>query len=141
MMRLENIPLASGNRIGRHWWLLVSLLFVCVNGTVMAAGQNGSQEQLYTVLNPTGYPPAIERKAMAQRPESRSLKGRTIYLVDVTFDNGDVFLKEMQKWFTRNMPEVKTIFREKKGAYYTDDPKLWEEIKANNGMMIMAIGH
>jgi len=94
---------------------------------------------MLSVLNPTGYPPAIERKAMAERPPS--LDGRTIYLVDLTFDNGDVFLKEMQKWFSQNMPAVKTVFRAKKGAYYADDPELWDEIKAANGMMIMAIGH
>lgn len=119
--------------------MLAAVVFISVAGSVSAAGQKGSQEPLYTVLNPTGYPPAIQRKAMAPRPSS--LNGRPIYLVDVTFDNGDVFLKEMQKWFARNMPGVKTIFREKKGAYYTDDPKLWAEIKAKHGMMIMAIGH
>ena len=138
-MRLQNFPHAGESWIGHHWRILVTMLILCVAGGAGAAEQNGSQEPLYTVLNPTGYPPAIERKAMA--PRSSSLDGRPIYLVDVTFDNGDVFLKEMQKWFARNMPNVKTIFREKKGAYYTDDPKLWAEIKARHGMMIMAIGH
>ena len=139
-MRLLNYiyPGCEDNRYIR-WPLMTMLLLLTFAGLVKAADQTGQQEQLYTVLNPTGYPPAIERKAMA--PRSGSLKGRTIYLVDVTFDNGDVFLKEMQKWFASNMPEVKTVFREKKGAYYTDDPQLWAEIKANNGMMIMAIGH
>lgn len=122
-----------------RWSMLTMLLFLTFTGLVKAAGQSGTQEQMYTVLNPTGYPPAIERKAMA--PRSGSLNGRTIYLVDVTFDNGDVLLKEMQKWFARNMPDVKTVFRAKKGAYYTDDPELWDEIKAAHGMMIMAIGH
>ena len=121
-------------------WLMVTVLVLfTLGGTVKAADRSGSDEQLISVLNPTGYPPAIERKAMAERP--RSLDGRTIYLVDLTFDNGDVFLKEMQKWFARNMPGVKTVFRAKKGAYYSDDPHLWDEIKAANGMMIMAIGH
>ena len=138
-MRLQKFPHVGGNRIGRRWWLLVPVLLTCFAGGSWAADQNGSQEPLYTVLNPTGYPPAIERKAMAPRP--RSLNGKTIYLVDLTFDNGDVFLKEMQKWFARNMPGVKTVFRAKKGAYYTNDPDLWKEIKAKNAMMIMAIGH
>jgi hypothetical protein len=96
-------------------------------------------EPLYKVLNPTGNPPPIERKAMAPRPSS--LNGKTIYLVDVTFDNGDKFLQQMQAWMAVHMPEVKTVFRVKKGAYVTDDPDLWKEIKSVDGMMIMAIGH
>ena len=97
------------------------------------------QEPLYTVLNPTGIAPPIERKAMAPRPES--LDGKTIFLVDVTFNGGDLFLQEMQKWMTVNMPEVKTEFRIKRGYYAADDPQLWEEIRAADGLMIMAIGH
>ncbi|HVP76542.1 MAG TPA: hypothetical protein VMV04_01475 [Thermodesulfobacteriota bacterium] len=97
------------------------------------------EEAKITVVNPTGFPPPIERKPLA--PRSASLDGKTIYLVDVLFNNGDVFLQQMQNWFTQNMPTVKTIYRQKKGIYAADDPELWKEIKANNGVMIMAIGH
>ena len=100
----------------------------------------GAAEQpLYTVLNPTGNPPPIERRSMAPRPAS--LKGKTIYLVDETFDGGDKFLQQMQAWMGVHMPDVKTVFRAKKGAYAADDPDLWKEIKSVDGMMIMAIGH
>ena len=98
-----------------------------------------SDEPLFTVLNPTGNPPPIERRAMAPRPDS--LDGRTIYLVDVTFNGGDLFLLEMEKWMKANMPEVNPIYRIKRGAYSTDDPELWREIQAEDGLMIMAIGH
>lgn len=104
-----------------------------------AAGTSDDQE-LITVLNPTGFPPPIEGKSMAvNRPAS--LDGQTVYLVDVTFSQGDRFLAQMQRWFTENMPEVKTEFRVKAGAYSFDDKELWEEIKAANGVVIMAIGH
>ena len=98
-----------------------------------------ADEQLYTVLNPTGNPPPIERRAMAPRPAS--LTGKTVYLVDETFDGGDKFLLQMQAWMSAHMPDVKTVFRPKKGAYSADDPDLWKEIKSVNGLMIMAIGH
>jgi hypothetical protein len=39
------------------------------------------------------------------------------------------------------MPGTKTVFRVKKGVYAADDPELWREIQAANGLMIMAIGH
>ena len=48
---------------------------------------------------------------------------------------------EMQKWFTANLPGIKTEYRAKRGAYNTDDPQLWAEIKASDGVMVMAIGH
>jgi hypothetical protein len=98
-----------------------------------------ADEPLYTVLNPTCNPPPIERRAMAQRPAS--LSGKTVYLVDETFDGGDKFLQQMQVWMNAHMPDVKTVFRAKKGAYAADDPDLWKEIKSVNGLMIMAIGH
>lgn len=103
------------------------------------AGTAAAAEPLYTVLNPIGNPPPIERRSMAERP--KTLSGKNVYLVDETFDGGDKFLQQMQTWMGKNMPDVKTIFRSKKGAYSADDPDLWKEIKSVNGLMIMAIGH
>ena len=111
----------------------VGVALVC-SSTAVAA-----QEPLFTVLNPTGNAPPITRRAMAPRPAT--LDGKTVYLVDVTFDGGDLFLEQMQQWMATNMPKVKTVFRVKKGAYFSDDPDLWKEIQAVNGLMIMAIGH
>jgi len=112
---------------------LAGLAMACA-GTVAAA-----EEPLYTVLNPIGNPPPIERRAMAPRPAS--LSGKTVYLVDETFDGGDKFLQAMQAYMAVHMPDVKTVFRAKKGAYSADDPDLWNEIKSVNGLMVMAIGH
>ena len=104
-----------------------------------SAPARSSQKPLFTVLNPTGVAPPIQLKPMAERPAS--LEGKTIYFVDVTFNGGDLLLKQMQQWFAAHMPKVKTEFRVKRGGYGTDDPELWKEIKAVNGMMVMAIGH
>ena len=118
----------------------IFLLLTCSMFSIGSYSQvTGNSKELVSVMNPTGYPPPIERKSMAVRPDS--LNGKTIYLVDNTFNNGDVYLLEMQKWFKSNLPAVNTIFRAKKGAYFTDDPDLWNEIKSVNGLMIMAIGH
>ena len=105
--------------------------------TALAA--QAPKEPLIMVMNPTGNAPAIELKPMAARPQS--LDGKTIYLVDVTFNGGDKFLQQMQQWMTVNTPKIKTIFRVKKGAYGADDPDLWKEIQSVDGLMIMAIGH
>lgn len=119
--------------------LLLASILLSAPVAAQPSGGIAAVEPLYTVLNPIGIAPAIERKTMAPRPES--LDGKTVYLVDVTFNGGDLFLQEMQKWMAANMPETKTEFRIKKGVYAADDPELWREIQAVDGLMIMAIGH
>ncbi len=89
-------------------------LALVLASTAIATAAAQSEQQLFTVLNPTGSAPPIERRAMAPRPAS--LAGKTVYLVDVTFNGGDLFLQQMQQWMAVNMPEVDAIYRVKKGA-------------------------
>ena len=118
-------------------------LVLASTSTAISAQQSvparSSEKQLFTVLSPTGIAPPIELKAMAKRPAS--LDGKTVFLVDITFNGGDLLLHQMQQWMAANVPNVKTQFRVKKGGYGTDDPELWREIQAAGGLMIMAIGH
>ena len=90
-------------------------------------------------MNPLGIPPSIPLVPMARR--SDTFERRTVYFVDVRFMNGDVFLKEMQRAFSERYPGVKTEFRQKRGGYTEDDPKLWAKIKERGAVMVMAIGH
>lgn len=107
-----------------------------------AAKETASAEYKIVGLNPKGIPPAIELIPMApRRPDFSTLDGKTIYMVDIGFNNGDVFFQEMQRWFKEHMPSVKTIYRRKVGDYPEDDPKLWAEVKAAGGAVIMGVGH
>jgi hypothetical protein len=102
----------------------------------------GSSDQKLVGLNPKGMPPAITLFPMAaRRPQYSSLDGKTIYMVDIGFNNGNVFLNEMQRWFKEHMPTVKTIYRRKAGDYPQDDPQLWAEVKAAGALVIMGVGH
>jgi hypothetical protein len=92
-----------------------------------------------TVLSPTGYPPKITRKAPAPRLES--LDGKTIYLVDCRFDDSIELLKQVQAWFAAHMPGVTTRIVSLSATYQHDDPKTWEEIKANGDAAIVGVGH
>jgi len=92
-----------------------------------------------TVLNPTGYPPKVSGKPLA--PRLRSLDGKTVYLVDCRFDDSDIFLKQVQAWFAEHMPDVKTRIISLSATYQHDDPKTWEEIKANGDAAIVGVGH
>ena len=140
-MRLfrQAILTAGGVRARRFRRLGLGLALAFGGASVLTEAAAQTDERLYTVHNPTGIAPPIERRAMAPRPES--LDGKTIYLVDVTFNGGDLFLMEMEKWMKANMPEVNAIYRVKRGAYSRDDPELWREIQSVDGLMVMAIGH
>lgn len=50
-------------------------------------------------------------------------------------------MERMQNWFSENMPNVKTKLRRKSGVYTDQDPILYEEIKANSGATVVALGH
>lgn len=90
-------------------------------------------------LNPKGMPPSITLLPLA--PRVNSLDGKTIYMVDIGFNNGNVFFDQMQRWFKENMPSVKTIYRRKAGDYPQEDPALWAEVKAAGATVIMGVGH
>jgi len=98
-----------------------------------------SSTEKITVLSPVGFPPKINKKASAPRPES--LDGKTIYLVDCRFDDSIELLKQVQSWFAEHMPAVKTKIVSLSTTYQHDDPKTWEEIKANGDAAIVGVGH
>lgn len=92
-----------------------------------------------TVLNPMGYPPQITQLGMAPRPGT--LQGKTVYLVDCRFDDGDILMQQMQHWFAEQMPQVNTELRRKAGVYTERDPELYEEIRERGDAAVLAVGH
>ena len=134
-MRMTRFLRSASQTVGKV--VLFSIAVACAGAAV--AAQGAAQGQMITVLNPTGNPPPVQLRSMAPRPAS--LDGKTIYLVSNTFDNADKFLHSIQAWLAVHEPTVKTIYVEKKGDYTLDDPDLWKKIKADNALMIMAIGH
>ena len=96
-------------------------------------------DEKITVLNPVGFPPKINMKTPAPRPES--LDGKTIYLVDCRFDDSIELLKQVGVWFGEHMPNVKTQMISLSATYQKDDPKTWEEIKKNGHAAIVGVGH
>jgi len=91
------------------------------------------------VHNPMGYPPTVTPLSMA--PRFDTLEGKTVYLIDTRFDDGDKLLEQIEAWFGENMPSVNTVFVSKIGVYTEDDPRLWNEIRDRGAAAIMAVGH
>jgi len=105
----------------------------------MITMQNKLQRLLDTVLDPRGQPiHGIKQLPMAPRLDT--LDGKTVYLVDGKFGGGYEFLEQMQGWFAKNMPAVKTVLRQKAGDMFMDDPDLWVEIKEKGDAMVLGVG-
>ncbi|MFA5308947.1 MAG: hypothetical protein WC370_05595 [Dehalococcoidales bacterium] len=124
------------------------------------------KETLYTVLDPRGQPTGIfgrkldsdanptdildlniqpttsqaSFESFRMAPRLDKLEGKTIYLVDVGFVGGFDFLTEVNEWFGRNMPSVKTVLLQKPGSMFSDAPELWAEIKEKADAAIVGVG-
>jgi hypothetical protein len=124
---------------------LLGVAVLILSGIALAQtsrSADASKNKLVTVLNP-----AITEKLAARVPlvpRLDTLEGKTIYIVDMNYEGmiGTPVLGEMQAWFAKNMPSVKTILKLKGGSYISDDPALWKEIAANkaNGVILGVAG-
>ena len=92
-----------------------------------------------SVMSPLGYPPKVTIKPMAPRLEG--LEGKTIYLVDPRFDDSGLFMEQLQRVMTQRLPKTKTKLVQLNNVYSRDDPKTWEEIRANGDAAIIGVGH
>jgi hypothetical protein len=78
---------------------------------------------------------------MSMAPRPAALNGKTVYLVETGFAGSFEFMQELQNWFSRNMPTVKTVLRHKRGTMFTDDPELWAEMKSSGAdAAILGVG-
>ena len=117
-----------------RFWVGVTLSAVLLTVSASAADTNK-----ITVLNPRGIQPSIRLIPMAPRLET--LDGKTIYIIDTNYPLSEPFVMEIQKVMAAHYPKTNWIYKKKLGSYFTDDPKLWQEIKEKGHGMIMAIGH
>jgi len=103
-----------------------------------------SQSVRLSVLNPEGrLVQTVDRAAASAKlaPRLPSLDGRTVYLVDTGFGGSFKFMRELENWFSTNMPSVKTVRTRKPGGPFADDnSSLWEEIKERGDAAILGVG-
>jgi len=129
--------------------LIVSFLFVFValisigvtSCATMQVDTTKNDERLITVLNPAISSRMVERVPLTPRIDT--LEGKTIYMVDLQWGGPKAaysVFEEMQDWFSRNMPSVKTEIRRSSGGPFGDDPGLRKEIISKNaGGVIIGI--
>jgi len=159
---------SSGFSVRRYWgWFLVGAIILASSvGCKYLAGSKVFGAKSLTVLDPRGQPsgvfgrrgapdshmmaifdpethPTISRDELVplrMAPRLDSLDNKTIYLVDVGFAGGKEFLEEVQAWFGKNMPSVKTVLRTKSGTPFSDSPELWAEIKEKANAVVFGVG-
>ncbi|HJX34696.1 MAG TPA: hypothetical protein VJ373_05915 [Desulfatiglandales bacterium] len=124
--------------------LFVSVALISIGVTTSATGQTDTaknSEQLITVLNPAISSRMVERVPLT--PRTDTLEGKTIYMIDLQWGGPKAaysVFEEIQDWFSRNMPSVKTEIRRSKGGPFGDDPGLRAEIIAKKaGGVIIGI--
>ncbi|HTY63168.1 MAG TPA: hypothetical protein VMG30_13040 [Acidobacteriota bacterium] len=116
--------------------VLLAAAALILSGVVPLQAQRdpaASRGKLITVLNPAVTEKLAVRVPLT--PRLATLEGKTIYIVDMNYEGmeGTPVLGEVQRWFAKNMPGVKTILKLKGGSYVADDPALWKEIATNKG--------
>jgi hypothetical protein len=124
-------------------FLLVIVALISIGRTPSATGQANTgktgDERLITVLNPAISTKMAERVPLA--PRLNTLEGKTIYMIDLQWGGPEAaysVYEEIQGWFTRNMPSVKTVIRRSNGGPFGDDAGLRKEIveKKVDGVII-----
>jgi hypothetical protein len=117
-------------------FLLVIVALISIGRAPSAPGQANAgkacDERLITVLNPAISTKLAERFPLA--PRLNTLEGKTIYLVDMQWGGPEAaysVFEEMQGWFARNMPSVKTVIKRMSSGPFGDDVALRKEIVDN----------
>jgi hypothetical protein len=90
-----------------------------------------------TVHDPRGYPPKVTGKRLTPRLES--LDGKIVYLVDCLFDNSEVFMDQLRRWFAENLPSVRTETIKPRQSW-VDDPDMRGRIEADADAAILGVG-
>lgn len=89
------------------------------------------------VHNPTGYPPKVVGRGLVQGLED--LRGKTLFLVDVGFENSDNFMLELKDWFHQKYPDVETRLAKWKNQHLPD-PELSDQIRTEGDACILGVG-
>jgi hypothetical protein len=152
----------------RYWglFIIVAIILAFWNGYLHLAKSGVFGGKKVTVLDPRGQPSGIfgrrgeagagmmanrnpETQPLISRdelipfrmaPRLTSLDKKTIYLVDTGFAGAKEFLEELQAWFNKNMPSVKTVLQIKSGNAFVDSPELWVELKKKADGVIFGVG-
>ena len=118
-------------------WDLDGRLVYATDGNQGSDLLDGRMAELLTVHDPRGYPPKVVGKRLAERPEA--LDGKLVYLVDCLFDNSENFMRELEDWFGKNLPAVKTRLIQPRQSW-VDDAEVRAKVAREGDGAILGVG-
>jgi hypothetical protein len=95
---------------------------------------------LVTVLNPEIPNKIAERAPLIPRLDT--VDGKTIWYVSENWGDAKsntIFFEELQKWFAKNHPTTKLVYKVKNGSFMVDDPGLLRELAKNADAAILGV--
>ncbi|UCD09461.1 MAG: hypothetical protein JSU79_02120 [Dehalococcoidales bacterium] len=97
---------------------------------------------MFAIHDPTHQPRDTSENLGSLKMADRldTLEDKTVYLVNTGFAGSKEFMEELQDWFDKNRPGVKTVLKHKTTSMFTDDPELWREIKENGDAVVFGVG-
>lgn len=96
---------------------------------------NEGSTAVYSVLNPSGIRPTIDRIPLS--PRLSGLDGKVVYFVEALRDS--VIMEELAKRLHKYAPGVKTVYRKKPTGWATDHPETWNEVVQKADAMVSGI--
>jgi hypothetical protein len=88
-------------------------------------------------LSPLGFPPKVKARGLAQSVDT--LSGRKVYLVDVGFENSDVFMVQLGAWLAAHEPGITTELV-RWHDMHKPDPDLCRRIQHDGDAAILGVG-
>ena len=130
--------------LGSFLLMIAALISIGImpSATGQASAGKASGEKLITVLNPAISTKMVERVPLGPRLDT--LEGKTIYMYDMQWGGPEAaysVYEEMQGWFSRNMPSVKTVIYRGTG-WMSEDKGFLKEVTAKkvDGVIIGIAG-
>lgn len=90
-----------------------------------------------TALDPTGYAPTVTAKGLA--PALDKVDGKTLFIVDIGWENCDIFADQLQRWLAEHRPEIRTRVAKWKDQH-SPDPELSDQIRTEGDAAILGVG-
>ena len=89
------------------------------------------------VHDPRGFAPKVTGKQLAPRLDA--LEGKTLYLVDCLFDNSEVFMAQLEDWFSEHLPKVR-LKNIRPRESWVDDPDMRAAVVADGDAALLGVG-
>jgi hypothetical protein len=72
-------------------------------------------------------------------PRLPGLDGKVVFLIDCLFDNSDVFMQQLERWFAEHLPTV-NIKNIKPRESWVDDPEMRTAVVKEGDAAILGVG-